>query len=760
MKITIDNFDGRGAVDYCGALSGPSSVVIERRLNQPSRCEVTLLAGVLPAPANGARVIAASDDGTILFTGYQTAAPEFLYEGEATTGPAYRLRVSCASDELLLDATVSRHVVECVATSAGTLLQRLSARTDAGAGLATTGDALSIEVGGFQPRTGKSWSSNVGELATAAHAAYKVENGVIELNSLGGRVHVLSEADGTLDRSAFRGARVRPAVNDVTVYGKEEPQAYVCEVFQGDGITSVFQLGEAPLLERSSLLTDTFNAAHIDPHVWSVNDGGGHVTLTSRGLTFAGGTNNTPCSVSAVDTVEMGGVLTLELGGLVVDALGEGYVGLASGSLQSSNIFAGFHLRPNGGAMVAVPVVQGVEAGSSATLQIGHSYSLRLRFHCKDRQRALQTYSAGSTGSATRLGGQRTNAAADLVMEIQETTAGGLLPAAVLYDGSVTMTPTLCTPVAMSSVNFLGSIASLDLTRPGDVWVRVANGGSAPVTQRLGVAGQSAQAKVSSSGRLSFYPGNTPPAGSVISIYYRLGGRAVARMAGAAATAAATSSVIVTASHPETRSSADCENAALALLSVATWPEGAWKGSYSGWSPQLPADVWPGDLLQVNAPSMGVSTQLLVRSVEVRGSSCVPEALHSTVSFANEWAEPVALRLAEGAPANAWLPPVASTSSTALDCLRDLAVLTVTKTEIQIQAGAVAPAGGGFEVRRSDWKFGAGAGADLVLQSPVSNFTIVREAPVERYYIRMYDGATPPNYSRFSSAVFINAATQ
>jgi hypothetical protein len=45
-----------------------------------------------------------------------------------------------------------------------------------------------------------------------------------------------------------------------------------------------------------------------------------------------------------------------------------------------------------------------------------------------------------------------------------------------------------------------------------------------------------------------------------------------------------------------------------------------------------------------------------------------------------------------------------------------------------------------------------------VLRSPVNNFTIPREAAVEQYYIRMYDGSTPPNYSRFSSAVFANVA--
>jgi hypothetical protein len=43
---------------------------------------------------------------------------------------------------------------------------------------------------------------------------------------------------------------------------------------------------------------------------------------------------------------------------------------------------------------------------------------------------------------------------------------------------------------------------------------------------------------------------------------------------------------------------------------------------------------------------------------------------------------------------------------------------------------------------------------DLVLRSPVRSFSIPREGQVEHYYVRMYDGSTPPMYSRFSSAVF------
>ena len=122
------------------------------------------------------------------------------------------------------------------------------------------------------------------------------------------------------------------------------------------------------------------------------------------------------------------------------------------------------------------------------------------------------------------------------------------------------------------------------------------------------------------------------------------------------------SSLILTAEHPVTRTSADCENAALALLATSTWSEGAWKGTYTCWNPHQTADMWPGDLLQVEAPSADMSTELLVRNVEIRATSCAPELLSYTVAFANEWAEALSLKMNEGAPLNAWLPPIALTA--------------------------------------------------------------------------------------------------
>lgn len=759
MKVTIDNLDGNGALNYSPSLSGVEPLTIERKLNKPSSCTIDLVPGGLAVPASGGRVVVSADNGTILFTGYAIAAPARVYAGMGTTGPAYVLQVSCLSDEILFDARVSEKTIECVATTAGDLLTKMTGRATTQV-VPVSGDAISTPIGGFQPLAGKSWSENAGALANAARASYRVVNDAMVFENIGDQVHMLAESAGSFDRSAFKGARARLAVNDVTVCGKEEPQAYVTEIFQGDGITSAFQLGEAPLLEKATLLFDTFAGSGLDPQIWTAADGGGHVSLTSRGLTLGGGQGpGGTSSVTAVDAVEMGGVLLIELTGLEVDGLGEGYfAALASDNVSATNLIGGFHVRPNGTSTVVAPMVLGAEAGATATLQTGHTYTLRLRFHCKDRQRALQSYSAGSANGPVSLGGDLLSAGADLVLELQETTGGAQFPVVVLYDGSINQAPPSCIPVVVDSVSFLGSVASFELTRPGDVWASCTATGSAAATQRLGASAQTSQAKITSTGRMSFYPGYVPVAGTIIRVNYRIGGLAVARMA--IAGASPVSSLILTAEEPVTRTSADCENAALALLSTSTRPDGAWKGTYACWNPQQIADVWPGDLLDVEAPSAEISTGMLVRSVQICATSCAPELLRYTVSFANEWVEALSLKMREGAPANAWLPPTALTAPSALASLRDLAVSSVTATQIQVQAGMTPPSGGGFEVRRSDWKFGAGDGADLVLRSPVAAFTIVRQAPVERYYVRMYDGATPPNYSRFSSAIFVNAAMQ
>jgi hypothetical protein len=168
-----------------------------------------------------------------------------------------------------------------------------------------------------------------------------------------------------------------------------------------------------------------------------------------------------------------------------------------------------------------------------------------------------------------------------------------------------------------------------------------------------------------------------------------------------------------------------------------------------------PEDVWPGDVLSVTANA--ATMDVVVRSVTITDRHAVPELRTYRIAFANDWAECLGITLSEAFAADAFLPVTAATApGAALANLQGLSVVSATATELLVDAGCDAPAGGGFEVRRRDWDFGTGAGADLVLRSPVRNFSIPRAAQLERYYVRMFDGSDGPLYSRLSSAVLVN----
>jgi hypothetical protein len=83
-------------------------------------------------------------------------------------------------------------------------------------------------------------------------------------------------------------------------------------------------------------------------------------------------------------------------------------------------------------------------------------------------------------------------------------------------------------------------------------------------------------------------------------------------------------------------------------------------------------------------------------------------------------------------------------------------VTAVNASTVTINAGVTPPAGGGFEIRRRDFDFMAGQDPDLVARATVPTLTLFRESANDRFFIRMYDASTPPNYSEFSTALFIN----
>jgi len=179
-----------------------------------------------------------------------------------------------------------------------------------------------------------------------------------------------------------------------------------------------------------------------------------------------------------------------------------------------------------------------------------------------------------------------------------------------------------------------------------------------------------------------------------------------------------------------------------------------WTGKYACTRADLDADVWPGDALELNAPSANLNAQIVVRDVKLTYRASYPDLVQYGISFANDWADDLAIKTTETVPADAWLP--AAISPDYLPNLSGLSVTSMTGGIVTINTGATVPSGGGFEIRRRDNCFMPGTDPDLVLRGSQPNLTFTRASASDRFCIRMYDGSNPPNYSEFSAALIFN----
>ncbi len=792
LRITIDNLDGVGPRDYTSSVSPEGAITLQRTLNMPTRCTAEFVVGVegLPLPSRLGRVIVEAEDGTVLFTGYLATEPVRVYAGEASWGAVYRARLSAVSDEWLLDRAGSgaaQTAAVSLSLNGDQLLARMIARTQAGSLDMSQGSGGQVS-GVFAARADVPWSVNAGEAAGAGYASYRALNGQIMLQPAGSVTHNFSDADGTLSVAELQVGAVRELANDVTLSGAEEPAAYVSESFVGDGTTTVFSLTESAYRDTNrTLINDSFDGATIDTTQWSGSDPGSHILLGAGGLTLSGGTGQDgQTALTALDALEIGGSIVVELGGVVLGAASAGIVaGLYAGPVQLAACFAGFRVRQStsetGGVTILVPMLNGVEVGSTFTPLAGHAYTLRLRLHSVEMQRVMQRYYCMADGVVQGFGSlSGVSAPCDVVFELVDEGASSNTPATVLYDsaattGTLPSSPATCAFAAVNATQIFGSIRSVNMTRTGSAWVVSTLPNGTKQTRLIGAAGEGVDCEVSygtsagTPGKVTFLAGRVPVVGEMVTVEYRNQQRAIARIADGASVAARRKRALPATSagrvrwlgkvlQPVARSSADCETAAQALLAFATSRTAAVAGSYATVNPS--ADIWPGDVLAVT--SDGVTSSLLVRSVEVKDANAVPEIRTYAIKFANDWAtqwaDGLGLKLSESIAADAFLPATAETApAQVLANLQQLSVTSVNGSEVQMDAGCDPPAGGGFEVRRRDWNFGADVDtADLVLRSPVRNFSIPRAAQVERYYVRMYDASSPALYSRFSSAVFLN----
>lgn len=758
MRLTIDNLDGLGPIEYSDYLMAEGPVTIARKLNVPQTCTWTMR-DCLKRPVRTGRVVVTGDAGAVLFTGYLPLEPEAVALGSGAGGIVYRLELSALSDEWLLDKQGLGAGGESFAESGDTLLRSLTSRVD-GSRFTTTSTGLIAQVGSVTTSAARSWSENAGAIAEAAGASYRVLSGQVVMAPLGALRHTLTTADDSLSESGLRLGTARELVNDVTISGEIEGGTYVTEIFVGDGTTSAFTLSSAPFAEGSAasrtIVQDDFSAGVLDPQQWTGGDPGSHLTVGAGGLMLGGGTGlDGQTTLIAASAVELGGVVVLEARNV---SLGQGsdgvLLGLYSGPVSRATCVAGFDVRQASGATTLGAWVNGASAGTTTTLASGHMYTLRLHLHSTETQRVRQSYVVTLGGVPQQFGGGVVRASPDVVFEVVDLGLSSTTPATVLYDGTLANSPASVRFAPVNSVQLVGTVGGFLAQRLSTVWVRGMTSAGLPVTRLGGVAGSGADFLLASAGVLRFFPGRVPAASEQIRVQYRRARRAVARVQAAASVAAEAKgglpgraiwhgSVVA----PTAWSSEDCAAAASALQSLNTNRAEAVSGTYE--DVNLP-DIWPGDFL--NFVTEAGAILVMVRRAQLVSDPTSPELVTWRLEFANDWVTCASLRLSKTLAADAG-DVIAGGGSSTVPGLGGLQVVSISKSALQIDAGCSPPSGGGFEVRRTDGSFRAGQGGDLVLRSGVRGFTVPRGAQVEEFYVRMYDGSTPPVYSRLSSAV-------
>jgi len=776
MLLTLDNFDSAGARDYTSALDADSFVEIERRLNQPSELRATLIAdsSQFIVPAAGARVIVARADGSKLFTGYLAEAPAFEYLGWGERGPAYRYRLRALSDEFLLDRKQLPARSAFVARPAGEILRQLAADLLPGAFNTAAVQDLDL-LPAFSSDSERPFSGHAADLALRARAAYRAHDGALVFAPLGAVSHALSETAAGFSPDGLKLRSPQRIVNDLTVTGRVEPRAHVKDYFLGDGFTLSFALSESPFtLFNATFFEEEYEGDALDPARWNAADPAAALSVSGGKMSIAGGSGTDgETRVVFVEEIELGGGMLLQHGEAQFTAASDGVLGgLYSGSVAIANCFAGFLITPSSSQSAIRALVNGVATGPTITTAAGHRYGLSTRLYATEIYRTQQTFHSSAHPAGSGLGGGAVAADVRVVLEVHDLDPASPgspgFVSTVLYDAIVAAAPGYCTYAPVNSTSLHCHLAFTRVLRIRDAEVRSQIPTESWRTRLVGLQPEGAECLIfdTPESLLLFHSQYPPVANEAIEVRYRSRGRALARITDPASIAALASgsddgirAAVRRVATPSPRTTADCENAALALLDDSTQP--AWMGEYACWSSALLSpggDLFPGDAIAVSVPSRGAEFSAIVRNVQIALAASLGDRERYRIQFANEAAAPLAFAV-EPAHLREPLDLTATTLTAGTEFIADLPnaeVTSITSTTVTIDAGAAPPAGGGIEVRRSDFGWGQENDRNLVGRFTTQVFTVTRLSRIAEFCLRQYDASAPPKYSRYSTALHVD----
>ena len=773
MNLKIDNLDGRGPRDYSGNVDSVKAPIVVRKLNASSELQFSLIADgpEFVVPVLGARVTLGKSNGADVFTGYLTKAPVFEYLGYGEKGPLYRYNLVAESDEAAMDRKRLPDRSPFVARSAGDALRLLA--NDALPGLDVSGiDDLEV-MASYASNPAKKWSDQASEIALRTRASYRVQNSAVSFQPVGTTVHVLDEADPNFCPDGLNLSSPDRLLNDVTLIGQQEPNAYVKDYFCGDGLSLRFYLSQVPFLRSSKTIVDEeYQGNSLAATRWTVADPANVITVNGGKLQIAGGTGaDGQTTVSYAEELELGGACVLQHGSVVFNGASNGIIGgLYSAAVNRAQCLAGFRVTPSGAQSVIQAWMNGAAIGPGVTTISGHQYVFTTRFYATEIFRKRETFHSSVRPSGNGHGGDQIAADVRFVLSLHDIDpndpASLVAPATVLYDGVIPAAPGFCTYGLLNATNLSCTFAFTRLLKSVDAEVRSALPGLDYTTRLVGSLSEGDECLLTSDPALQFFPTYVPAPAETIEVKYRGSGTALARVVDSSSIAAhaygsddGTRGAVLDLSVPAGRTATDCENAALALMDDST--QTAWSGTYKVWSDLLPGglDVLPGDAIQVNVPSRGAAFVGTVRRVEIAIRGLAGEHSEYTIEFANDAAETLALELKPGrltSLANLTVISVDSVGSTFLADLTAAEISATSSTSVTVDTGLTPQPGHGIEVRRSDMGWSQENDRNLIGRFTTRTFTLPRLSRVQDYYLRQYDSSSPAKYSRYSAALHLD----
>ncbi len=769
MRLTIDNLDGKGELDYTAMLDAEAAPKITRKLNEPPVMTAQLVmgggaSGTITAVAGG-QVRLYRNNGELWFTGYLTAAPVLRWAGAGAGGAAWQATLHAKGELWTLDRVALSERAKMGGLTAGEMVTALTAEVNSNWSTAAVQDVAMGSVAVVE--TGQTWSATAGEMSSCARAVVSAQNRALTVAPVGAVTRTLSDAAAGFDASALQLQVSAPVANDITVIGTKEPALYVRDCVTANGTETYLPMSRAAFAAKSSVLVeDDFHTMALDATKW-VSDFTAPLTFTQGGIS-----SNGAVQLRFRDRVEIGGLTILEQTGISYTS-GEGVIGgLYSGGFTPNNCLAGVMIN-NG---VVQPVVDGQILATTGTLTAGMLYEFRTLVFHPEPVRSGQVYSSSvSNGAGARMSQVWFGTTHVVITQRQinpadPSTLSG--PQVVIYDGTFVDAPAWGDYMPLWGLNLHCVLGHAEATNEGAVWVRSAAPGKTWRTRVIGDVTAGAECYLSSK-EVHFTAATAPVLNEQVEVFYRSEQVACGRVNSAASVAALTNTegageraMVAHVTMPAPRTSLDCEQAARALLDDLT--QAGITAEYSAWASGIPTgtgsgqsdDVWPGEAWTIAAAQWGVAGVVIVREVELTFAGLSDALAQYTIHMANEAAETIAFRFNKG-KRNELITVVASAQTdnvaTRPAGLPDARIATWGTSTLSMDMGTAPITGGGFEVRvEGDWGWGMTLNQNLVGRYTSQTFTLPNTGVAQSFYLRQYDANTPPQYSPYTTVISVD----